>query len=114
MNGEPVKDVTTHPMFKPIVDIRARIYDMQHQAELLKTKFGRAIAEEASVCPDCGTEFDIVCPECDAELSADAVICPQCGLTFDEENGDEPVLSSVAADAICPHCNEPFPSRFDD
>jgi len=30
MNGEPVKDVTTHPMFKPIVDIRARIYDMQH------------------------------------------------------------------------------------
>lgn len=33
MNGEPVKDVTTHPMFKPIVDIRARVYDMQHEAE---------------------------------------------------------------------------------
>jgi len=31
MNGEPVADVTTHPMFKPIVDIRARIYDMQHE-----------------------------------------------------------------------------------
>ncbi len=30
MNGERVKDVTTHPMFKPIVDVRARIYDMQH------------------------------------------------------------------------------------
>ena len=30
MDGEKVKDVTTHPMFKPIVDIRARIYDMQH------------------------------------------------------------------------------------
>ncbi|SMY07539.1 4-hydroxyphenylacetate 3-hydroxylase family protein [Flavimaricola marinus] len=30
MNGERVKDVTTHPMFKPLVDIRARIYDMQH------------------------------------------------------------------------------------
>ena len=30
MNGERVKDVTTHPMFKPIVDIRARIYDMAH------------------------------------------------------------------------------------
>jgi 4-hydroxyphenylacetate 3-monooxygenase len=30
MNGERVKDVTTHAMFKPLVDIRARIYDMQH------------------------------------------------------------------------------------
>ncbi len=32
MNGERVKDVTTHPAFKPIVDIRARIYDMAHEA----------------------------------------------------------------------------------
>ena len=31
MNGERVKDVTSHPMFKPIVDIRAHIYDMQHE-----------------------------------------------------------------------------------
>ncbi|NGO66625.1 hypothetical protein G6N76_23445 [Rhizobium daejeonense] len=30
VNGERVKDVTAHPMFKPLVDIRARIYDMQH------------------------------------------------------------------------------------
>jgi 4-hydroxyphenylacetate 3-monooxygenase len=30
MNGERVKDVTAHPMFKPLVDIRARIYDLQH------------------------------------------------------------------------------------
>ena len=29
INGERVKDVTTHPSFKPLVDIRARIYDMQ-------------------------------------------------------------------------------------
>ena len=29
-NGEKVADVTTHPQFKPLVDIRARIYDMQH------------------------------------------------------------------------------------
>ena len=28
--GERVKDVTTHPMFKPLVDIRARVYDLQH------------------------------------------------------------------------------------
>lgn len=32
VNGERVKNVTTHPMFKPIVDIRARIYDMQWDA----------------------------------------------------------------------------------
>jgi 4-hydroxyphenylacetate 3-monooxygenase len=32
INGERVKDVTRHPMFKPVVDIRARIYDMQHEA----------------------------------------------------------------------------------
>ena len=31
VNGERVKDVTTHPMFKPLVDIRARVYDMQHE-----------------------------------------------------------------------------------
>ncbi|MFC9454404.1 4-hydroxyphenylacetate 3-hydroxylase family protein [Streptomyces sp. NPDC056983] len=30
MNGEKVTDVTTHPAFKPLVDIRARIYDMAH------------------------------------------------------------------------------------
>jgi 4-hydroxyphenylacetate 3-monooxygenase len=32
INGERVKDVTRHPAFKPLVDIRARIYDMQHEA----------------------------------------------------------------------------------
>ena len=30
--GERVGDVTTHPMFQPLVDIRARIYDMQHDS----------------------------------------------------------------------------------
>ncbi len=30
IGGERVKDVTKHPQFKPLVDIRARIYDMQH------------------------------------------------------------------------------------
>ncbi|MDQ2805103.1 MAG: 4-hydroxyphenylacetate 3-hydroxylase family protein [Pseudomonadota bacterium] len=32
INGERVRDVTVHPMFKPLVDIRARIYDMAHEA----------------------------------------------------------------------------------
>jgi 4-hydroxyphenylacetate 3-monooxygenase len=31
VNGQRVADVTTHPMFKPLVDIRARIYDMAHE-----------------------------------------------------------------------------------
>jgi 4-hydroxyphenylacetate 3-monooxygenase len=30
INGERVKDVTAHPMFRPLVHVRARIYDMQH------------------------------------------------------------------------------------
>lgn len=32
LNGEQVKDVPSHPHFKPLVDIRARMYDMQHEA----------------------------------------------------------------------------------
>jgi len=31
INGTRVADVARHPMFKPLVDIRARIYDMQHE-----------------------------------------------------------------------------------
>jgi 4-hydroxyphenylacetate 3-monooxygenase len=30
MNGERIKDITVHPSFKPLIDIRARIYDLQH------------------------------------------------------------------------------------
>ena len=30
MNGGKVKDVCTHPQLKPVIDVRARIYDMQH------------------------------------------------------------------------------------
>jgi 4-hydroxyphenylacetate 3-monooxygenase len=32
INGGRVKDVTQHSMMKPLIDIRARIYDMQHEA----------------------------------------------------------------------------------
>ena len=32
VNGERVRDVTVHPQFRPLVDIRARIYDLQHEA----------------------------------------------------------------------------------
>jgi len=30
INGERVTVLAEHPMFKPLIDIRARIYDMQH------------------------------------------------------------------------------------
>ena len=30
IDGERVRDVTTHPAFRPIVDVRARIYDLAH------------------------------------------------------------------------------------
>jgi 4-hydroxyphenylacetate 3-monooxygenase len=33
IDGERVPDVTRHPSFKPLVDVRARIYDMQHEAD---------------------------------------------------------------------------------
>jgi len=32
IDGERVADVTSHPAFKPIVDVRARMYDMAHEA----------------------------------------------------------------------------------
>ena len=32
MNGERVDDVATHPAFKPLVDVRAHIYDMAKDA----------------------------------------------------------------------------------
>lgn len=48
INGERVKDVTRHPMFKPLVDIRARIYDMQneerHKAAMTYEEDGEAFA----------------------------------------------------------------------
>lgn len=36
IDGERVEDVATHPAFKPIVDIRARIYDMGHDPDTKK------------------------------------------------------------------------------
>lgn len=34
IDSAPVHDATVHPMFRPIVDIRARIFDMQHETAL--------------------------------------------------------------------------------
>lgn len=32
IDGERVRDITTHPALKPIIDVKARMYDMQHEA----------------------------------------------------------------------------------
>ena len=37
MNGEKIKDATTHPAFKPIIDARARFYDLAHEARTQDT-----------------------------------------------------------------------------
>ena len=37
IDGESVPDVTVHPMFRPLVDVRARIYDMQHDPATAET-----------------------------------------------------------------------------
>jgi len=45
INGEHVKDVIAHPMFQPLVDVRARIYDMQHDPRF---------ADALSYCSEAG------------------------------------------------------------
>lgn len=37
IDGERVKNVAEHPAFKPIVDVKARIYDMNHEARYADT-----------------------------------------------------------------------------
>lgn len=37
IDGERVKDVTTHQAMKPIIDIRARMFDMQHEPKHAET-----------------------------------------------------------------------------
>jgi 4-hydroxyphenylacetate 3-monooxygenase len=46
INGERVKDVTAHPMFRPLVDVRARIYDMQHDPRFADALSYRSAADE--------------------------------------------------------------------
>ncbi|MED5396290.1 MAG: 4-hydroxyphenylacetate 3-hydroxylase family protein [Pseudomonadota bacterium] len=50
IDGERVADVTTHPAFKPIVDIRARIYDMAHEEE---TRDVMSYIDETTNEPNC-------------------------------------------------------------
>jgi 4-hydroxyphenylacetate 3-monooxygenase len=44
INGERVADVTRHPMFQPLVDVRARIHDMAHETDHAATMTWRDAA----------------------------------------------------------------------
>src|SRR5580693_8183825 len=46
INGERVKDVSVHLMFRPLVDVRARIYDMQHDPRFVHALSYRSEASE--------------------------------------------------------------------
>src|ERR1700739_3391103 len=51
INGARVKDVTVHPMFRPLVDVRARIYDMQHDPRFADGLSYRSEAGEVCAVP---------------------------------------------------------------
>jgi len=61
INGERVKDVATHPAFKPIVDVRARLYDMAHEAQYCELM---SYVDEASNEP-CNTALKLPKTESD-------------------------------------------------
>ena len=50
IDGERVTDVTTHPSFRPIVDVRARIYDLAHESET-RDVMSYVDAETGERCP---------------------------------------------------------------
>src|ERR1700739_2109622 len=50
IDGEKVADVPTHPAFRPIVDARARIYDLAH-AEATRDVMSYVDAETGERCP---------------------------------------------------------------
>ena len=50
IDGERVDDVTTHPAFKPIVDVRARIYDLAHE-EATRDVMSYVDEESGERCP---------------------------------------------------------------
>lgn len=50
MNGERIADVTRHPAFRPIVEVRARIYDLAQEPALAEVMSYRAGADGERNC----------------------------------------------------------------
>lgn len=88
------------------------------------------LAEMATRCQACGAEFDLICPECEEVVPANAATCPQCGFVFAQEaavaessvymapvavalGASAPTVSvgnmpgSVQEDVLCPNCEAP-------
>lgn len=72
INGERVRDVTLHPMFRPLVDVRARIYDMAHEAAYTPAMTYR---DDAGAVCSMGTKLPFTAEDWHARRAAvDAVL----------------------------------------
>src|SRR5271169_6474545 len=49
IDGERVQDVTAHPAFKPVVDLKARMYDMAHEPAWAESMSYREGGERCSI-----------------------------------------------------------------
>ncbi|HKM69769.1 MAG TPA: 4-hydroxyphenylacetate 3-hydroxylase N-terminal domain-containing protein, partial [Stellaceae bacterium] len=49
IDGERVQDVTAHPAFKPVVDLKARMYDMAHETAWAELMSYRDDGERCSI-----------------------------------------------------------------
>ncbi|MEJ0015229.1 MAG: 4-hydroxyphenylacetate 3-hydroxylase family protein [Acetobacteraceae bacterium] len=67
INGERVRDVTTHTMFKPLVDVRARIHDMAHEAAHAAVM---AYRDEAGETNAVGTKLPLTAEDWHAKRAA--------------------------------------------
>ncbi len=77
IDGEQVEDVTTHPAFKPMVDVRARIYDMAHDAAT-RDVMSYADAETGERCPT-GPKLPLTKADWHAKRTAVDAVLDTCG-----------------------------------
>jgi 4-hydroxyphenylacetate 3-monooxygenase len=68
INGERVTDVTAHPMFRPLVDVRARIYDMQHDP-----RFADALSYRSEAGEVCAVALELPRTRADWHAKREAV-----------------------------------------
>ena len=76
INGERVRDVTTHPMFKPLVDVRARIHDMAHEARHAATM---AYQDETGEPCSVGTKLPLTSQDWHAKRDAVNAVLDEVG-----------------------------------
>lgn len=99
-----------------IVNVKAT--ELSKARALLEWAIQQELDEEA-ITHDTADETELlICPSCEAELSASDETCPECGLTLDTQDEEEIQesyrcsacgASCHPADPICPSCG----ARFD-